>query len=180
MDAHPLRREELGELSAQVLAPDYNGNSQKPTSLYALAVGNKPLEFHNHAGYRDILILTCPEGAELLISLGTREQAENDPEAFKSKMVRIQMAGNQLFYLSFHGSTFHEFGPIAGTNSKICMIAHSIHPDDLEGVEGQLLEDVKSGEAQIPELTDLAPPAVTEWISRIENREEIETCVLSC
>jgi len=149
-EAHATFVDEYNEASSKLANADFSKND--PTTIYTFSVDTRDLVFHRHEGHRAITGITGGGGALMRFSGATPEEADKDPEAFVDKMFIVELPADSMFVLRFHGTVYHQFGPIDPT--KPAFIAISVHTNEAGGLSGELLDIVKQGKGSIPLLTE--------------------------
>jgi len=160
--AHMTFVDEYNEASAKICNADFS--RADPTTVYTFSVGNQDLVFHRHEGHRAITGITGAAGACLKFSGATPEEAATGPEIFVDKMFMIEVPPDSLFILRFHGTVYHQFG--SRDPSKDAFFAISVHTNEAGGLDGELLEIVKAGNASIPLLTEPITENVAELLDK--------------
>jgi len=166
--AHATFVDEYNELSSKIANTDFaNGDL---TTVYAFSVGDKDLVFHRHEGHRAISGVTTSTGAIMRFSGATPEECEKDPNIFIDKMFFIELPPDSLFTLRFHGTVYHQFGPLVPGRDSF--FAVSVHTNEIGGLSGELLEKVKAGGASIPLLTEPANDRVFDLLDKADLKKE--------
>eukprot|EP01087_Luapelamoeba_hula_P018936 TRINITY_DN618_c0_g1_i1.p1 TRINITY_DN618_c0_g1~~TRINITY_DN618_c0_g1_i1.p1 ORF type:complete len:457 (+),score=93.16 TRINITY_DN618_c0_g1_i1:94-1371(+) len=160
--AHQTFVDEYNEASAKICNADFDRSD--PTTVYTFSVGTEDLVFHRHEGHRAITGVTGAAGACLKFSAATANEAATSPEIFVDKMFMIEVPPDSLFILRFHGTTYHQFG--SRDPSKPAFFAISVHTNEAGGLDGDLLEIVKAGNASIPLLTEPITDNVAELLDK--------------
>jgi Protein of unknown function (DUF2867) len=137
-----------------------------PSSLYSFSVGAKGHPFHRHAGHRVFTAVSGSGGAQLRFSTATRAQIDADPHSFLQQLHFVDIPPDSLFTVRFGGETWHQFAPRAADSAHPAFFALSCHTNELGGaLSAQQRAQVLAGEASIPALTELLPPAVSALLS---------------
>lgn len=160
--AHMTYVDEFNEASAKICNADFARND--PTTVYTFSVATCDLVFHRHEGHRAITGITGAGGAYLRFSGATPEEAATNPEIFVDKMFMIEVPPDSLFILRFHGTVYHQFG--TRDPAKDAFFAISVHTNEAGGLDGELLEIVKAGNASIPLLTEPITESVAELLDK--------------
>lgn len=149
----------LDEPSARIGASDFaNGDA---TALYTFAVGPDGHPFHRHAGQRMFTAIAGGAGARLRFSTASDAQIARDPRAFLDALHHVDVPADCLFTVRFGGGAWHQFVPLRAGAAHPTLFALSCHADELGGaLAPELRRRVLDGEADIPALTELLPPAV--------------------
>lgn len=171
--------DELDEPSAKLAGTNYLLGDT--TSLYSFVVGPKGHPFHKHAGHRIFTAISGSGGAQLRFSTATSEEIEENPHKFIEMLHFINIPPDCLFTVRFGGDTWHQFWPLSKNTLHPVFFALSCHTDELGG---NLSEEMKSkiiaNEANIPALTELLPPDISELIQSSSFQEQIiQTTTLS-
>lgn len=138
------------------------------TSFYSFAVGAGGHPFHRHAGHRVFTAISGSAGAQLRFSSLPDAVLDNDPAAFLDSVELVDVPPDSLFAVRFGGGTWHQFAHRDGTSTgHPVFFALSCHTNELGGIDDQsLAEQVRSGQADIPSLTELLPPPVAQLLAR--------------
>ena len=151
------------------------------TSLYSFVVGPKGHPFHRHAGHRIFTAISGSGGAQLRFSTATPEEMQDDPHKFIEALHFINIPPDCLFTVRFGGETWHQFWPLSKNSLHPVFFALSCHTDELGGnLSEELKRKIIANEANIPALTELLPPEISEMI-RSRNFQEavVPTTTLS-
>jgi len=160
--AHMTFVDEFNEASAKICNADFS--RADPTTVYTFSVSTQDLVFHRHEGHRAITGITGAAGAVLKFSGATPEEAATNPEIFVDKMFMIEVPPDSLFILRFHGTVYHQFG--SRDPARDAFFAISVHTNEAGGLDGDLLEIVKAGNASIPLLTEPITEHVAELLDK--------------
>lgn len=171
--------DELNEPSAKLAGTNYLLGDT--TSLYSFVVGPKGHPFHKHAGHRIFTAVSGSGGAQLRFSTATSEEIEKAPHKFIEMLHFINIPPDCLFTVRFGGDTWHQFWPLSKNTLHPVFFALSCHTDELGG---NLSEEIKNkiiaNEANIPALTEILPPDISELIQSSDFQAEIvQTTTLS-
>lgn len=147
----------LDEPSARIGASDLaNGDA---TALYSFIVGANGHPFHRHAGHRVFTAVSGSGGTQLRFSTASPEQIARDPHAFMAALQHVNIAPDCLFTVRLGGGVWHQFVPLDAAHPA--MFALSCHTNELGGDLPQALRQrVLDGDADIPTLTEIVPPAL--------------------
>jgi len=80
-------------------------------------------------------------------------------------MFIVEIPADSMFVLRFHGTVYHQFGSRDPTNSH-GFFAISVHTNEAGGLNGELLEIVRAGNASIPLLTEPITDSVAELLDK--------------
>ena len=67
-----------------------------------------------------------------------------------------------MFVLRFNGTIYHQFSPV--NYLEKAYFAVSVHPNEANGLSGELLNKVYANEGTIPLLTEPAPESVMQLL----------------
>ncbi|MBL8297200.1 MAG: DUF2867 domain-containing protein [Rhodanobacteraceae bacterium] len=158
--AHANFVDELDEPSTQLAGIDLTRGDA--TSLYSFAVGAKGHPFHRHAGHRVFTAISGSGGAQLRFSSASNADIARDPHSFLRALRCIDIPPDSLFTVRFAGETWHQFAPRDRSGTHPVLFALSCHTNELGGnLPTELRARVAAGDATIPALTELLPPAVS-------------------
>jgi len=168
---HPNYITEYHEESTKILNTNFQQGD--PTAVYSFSVGKVPLVFHRHEGHRVIMGVTGSGGALLVFSTASPSEISDDPRPFVDNMFEIEIPPNFMFTLRFSGQVWHQFGPADPTKDAFAAI--SCHTNELGGnLPKHIAEEVESGKASIPLLTDPIPPSVERLLQETRsNRKQV-------
>jgi len=165
---HATYVDEYNEESAKICNTDYPRGDT--TTMYTFSVAGKDLVFHRHEGHRALSGITGGHGGIMRFSGASPEECAKDPKIFVEKMFFIELPPDSLFTLRFHGTVYHQFGPmVPGRNT---FFAVSVHTNEVGGLTGELLEKVKAGGASIPLLTEPANDRVYDLLEKSDLKQE--------
>jgi len=123
-EQHATYVDEYNEASAKIANTDFARGDT--TTVYTFSVGGKDLVFHRHEGHRAISGVTSSHGAIMRFSGASPEECQQDPNIFVDKMFFIELPPDSLFTLRFHGTVYHQFGPLVpGKNSFFAVSVHT-------------------------------------------------------
>ncbi len=169
---HPEFVDELDEPSAKLAGTNFPLGDA--TSLYSFIVGPQGHPFHRHAGHRIFTAVSGSGGAQLRFSTAGAKEMEQDPYRFIEELHFINIPPDCLFTVRFGGETWHQFGPLSRNSLHPVFFALSCHTDELGGnLTDELKEKIKANKADIPSLTELLPPQVSDLIRSKGFREEL-------
>ena len=163
--AHANFVDELDEPSTQLAGIDLARGDA--TSLYSFAVGPQGHPFHRHAGHRVFTAISGSGGAQLRFSSASSADIARDPRSFLHALRCIDIPPDSLFTVRFAGETWHQFAPRDASGTHPVLFALSCHTNELGGnLPAELRTRVEAGDATIPALTELLPPAVAALLDR--------------
>jgi len=163
---HSLFVDELDEPSAKLASCDFAKGDA--TSLYTFAVGARGHPFHRHEGHRVFVAISGSSGARLRFCSASPTELEKDPHLFLQRLRHVEIPPDCLFSVRFGGETWHQFLPLDARSGQPAFVALSVHTNELGGnLSDELKQQVISGEASIPSLTQLLPAAVSEQLASI-------------
>lgn len=169
--AHSAYVDELDEPSARLAGTDIAKGEN--TALYSFAVGRMGHPFHRHAGHRIFTAVSGSGGAQLRFSTVSPNQLLSSPPAFVDALHYVDIPPDCLFTVRFDGGTWHQFAPSRPDSAHPVLFALSCHTDELGGIDDPVLASrIIAGEADIPSLTELLPPAVSEYLQANPIRHE--------
>jgi len=176
---HACFVDELDEPSARLGATDFGAGDS--TALYSFGVGPGGHPFHRHAGHRVFTAVSGSGGAQLRFSSASSADLARDPASFGRALHHVDVPPDCLFTVRFCGQTWHQFAPLHPRSGHPALFALSTHTDELGGDLGVDARDrVLRGEADIPSLTELLPPAVARWLATTPPRAaDVPTTALS-
>lgn len=155
---HPNYVLEYKESSAKLA--DAHFKLQDPTVMYSFGVHKEDLVFHKHAGRRAINGTTGSGGAILKFSHVDFEDLKTDPDLFFKNMTVVHLPADSQFMLKFDGQVCHQFGPRDPNHNAF--FAVSVHPQEDQNLDGEILKEVHEGKASIPLLTEPVPENIIE------------------
>ncbi|HSX62899.1 MAG TPA: DUF2867 domain-containing protein, partial [Tahibacter sp.] len=165
--AHANFVDELDEPSTRLAGMDLARGDA--TSLYSFAVGPHGHPFHRHAGHRVFTAISGSGGAHLRFSSASTADIARDPQTFVRALRCIDIPPDSLFTVRFAGETWHQFAPRDPSGAHPVLFALSCHTNELGGdLPPDLRARVAAGDATIPALTELLPPAVAALLAGSE------------
>jgi hypothetical protein len=169
----------LDEPAATLAATDIR--SGETTALHSFAVGSKGHPFHRHAGHRVFTAVSGSGGTQLRFSTASDASLRAAPRAFAESLNYVDIPPDCLFTVRFGGGTWHQFAPLLPAASHPTLFALSCHTNELGGIaDPALLEQVGAGGASIHDLTELLPPAVSDYLhSHPLRHADVPTLALS-
>ncbi|HEX7817195.1 DUF2867 domain-containing protein [Dyella sp.] len=153
----------LDEPSARIGASHFLAGD--PTSLYTFTVSHRGHPFHRHAGHRVFTAVSGSGGAQLRFSSATSAQLADDPSSFFRSLHAVDIPPDCMFTVRFGGNTWHQFASLRDGSRHPTLFALSCHTNELGGdLPESLRAQVLHGDASIPALTELLPPAVNDLL----------------
>ena len=176
---HAAYIDALDEPSARIGAADFAQND--PSSLYTFVVDANGHPFHRHAGHRMFTAISGSSGARLRFSTVSDAQLAQDPQAFLDALRQVDIPPDCLFTVRFGGGTWHQFLPGDAGRGHPALFALSCHTNELGGALSDAQRaQVLANAADIPSLTEVLPPAVTQLLEAGEDRRRrVPTLALS-
>lgn len=98
-------------------------------------------------------------GTQLRFSTASPDEIARDPSAFIAAQQYVNIAPDCLFTVRLGGGVWHQFVPL--DEAHPAMFALSCHTNELGGdLPHELRQRVLAGDADIPSLTEIVPPAL--------------------
>ncbi len=161
---HDRFADALDEPAATLATTDIERGER--TALHSFSVGAQGHPFHRHAGHRLFTAVSGSGGAQLRFCTASDAQLAASPEAFAQALHYVNVPPDTMFTVRFGGGTWHQFAPLLPQTSHPTLFALSCHTNELGGLEEDpaLLAQVRSGQANIHDLTELLPAKVQDHL----------------
>jgi hypothetical protein len=176
---HASFADALDEPTATLAATDIEHGEN--TALHSFAVGANGHPFHRHVGHRVFTAVSGSGGAQLRFCTAPDAELAESPHAFAEALRYVDVPPDTLFTVRFGGGTWHQFAPLLPNASHPTLFALSCHTNELEGLaDPALVAQVRSGSANIHDLTELLPAPVLDFLGANPVRhEDVPTLALS-
>lgn len=144
---------------------DMHADAGDHSALHAFAVDRGGHPFHRHRGRRVFTAVSGSGGALLRFASVDDACLRQAPGAFANALTQVEIPPDALFCVRFGGDVWHQFAPARVDSRHPALFALSVHPDELDGLDDPRLHaHVATGDARIPDLTELLPASVRTWL----------------
>ncbi|KAL0480668.1 developmentally-regulated protein [Acrasis kona] len=172
--------DELDEPSAKLFNTSLGEQVKKvedKTAVYTFSV-DQSHPFHRHEGHRVFTAVTGSRGCFLRFSTATKQEVEEDANAFIKQLSQVHIPGDCIFTLRFNGSIWHQFSA-AGEGSP-AFFAISVHTDETGGqLKAEDMKKVLSNQASIASLTEVVPEQIQKILQQPDAFQTVPTYHLS-